>query len=535
MGVRVRFAPSPTGHVHIGNIRAALFNWLFARHEGGQFLLRVEDTDRERSTPEAIATLLDVMQWLGLAYDEEPLFQTSQEPSHCRAAARLLEENRAYRSAKDGEGEAIVFRIPWEAEQVPGVEVCGSAELAVHPDEPVEVRAEGLGYAGVSKKGKAVTGGVSCLAGFRDLEVSDGGGRCLLVLADVLDRVFAGDSLRVPGAVCLRFTRRAIAFTDLVKGRLSKPLDSMRDFVIVRSDGHPVFHLGNVCDDVTQGITHIIRGDDHVENTYRHLFLFHALGAEPPRYAHLPMIVNAAGKPYSKRDGDAFVGDFRDKGYLPEALFNYLALLGWNPGDAREKMDRAELVRAFALDRVQQSPARMDPRKLLNLNGQYMAEMDPGAFRAGARAVAASAPWGDRIDEALFGRVAALMQTRTKVYTDALGWGYFFVDTPEYDPKAVRSLLCRTGVAGALSALLESLCRVDFADVGALEQAVQAAAGAAGLEPGSLNQPLRAAVTGCTVGAGVFETLAVLGRKRTLARIPHALRLAGLVPATGEG
>ena len=237
--VRVRFAPSPTGNVHIGNIRAAIFNWLFARHEGGAFLLRIEDTDRERSTPDAIENLLDAMDWLGLDFDEEPLYQSSRLEAYREAAERLIEGGFAYRSdlGDPAKGEAVVFRA-----------------------------------------------------------------------------------------------HRTVVFEDLVKGRMRKDEKQMKDFVILRSDGTPVFHLANVVDDIHMGITHVIRGDDHVDNTFNHLLIYEALEAAPPRFAHLPMLVNDRGKPYSKRDGDAFVGEFREKGYLPEALFNFLALLGWSPG-----------------------------------------------------------------------------------------------------------------------------------------------------------------------------------------------------------
>jgi glutamyl-tRNA synthetase len=296
--------------------------------------------------------------------------------------------------------------------------------------------------------------------------------------------------------------------------------------VVVRSDGSPVFHLANVVDDITMGITHIIRGDDHVENTYRHLFLFEALGAPAPAYAHLPMIVNASGKPYSKRDGDAFVGDFREKGYLAEALFNYLSLLGWNPGDEREKMTREELVAAFRLDRVQQSSAQMDLTKLQNLNGQYLAALPLERFLEVVRPAAVAQPWWSAAGPARYEAVARLMQSRTKLCTDVAGWGYFFGDLPAYDEKAVRKFLGKAGVAEALEALAGALAGVDFGAAAAIEAAVAAVTVQCGIEPGRLNQPIRVAVTGCTVGAGVYETLQVLGREASLRRLGHAAGLA---------
>ncbi len=522
--VRLRFAPSPTGNVHIGNIRAAIFNWLYARHVGGAFLLRVEDTDRERSTDEAIANLLDAMAWMGLDYDEEPLYQSTRREAHLAAADKLLADGWAYHDTKGGDAEAVVFRIPWNAEEVPGVTTVGPVELDIHSDEPVVVDPSGIGYALVSKKDKPVPQ-KCCLAGMRDLVVEDGSGTCLFRLNERIDDVLAGESIEVCGGAKLRFTRRRIAFTDLVKGELTKPLDSLRDVVIVRSDGSPVFHLANVCDDLFQGVSHIVRGDDHVENTYRHLFMIHALGGTPPQYAHLPMIVNDQGKPYSKRDGDAYVGDFRTKGYLAEALFNYLTLLGWSPGDDREKLSRNELVELFSLDRVQQSAARMDFAKLDNLNGQYLAELPPEEFIRLCRQTADDTDFANAIDdEAYFTNIAHLLQSRTKKFTDVADWDYFFVELPEYDEKACRKFLQKPGIPEALTDLREALATTEF-DVESLEKTILEVTDKHGIAPGKLNQPVRVAVTGKTVGAGVYETLELLGQARTLKRLDHALTL----------
>ncbi len=528
MSIRVRFAPSPTGNVHIGNIRAAMFNWLFARHEGGRFLLRIEDTDRVRSTPEAVRTLLESMEWLGLIPDEPPLYQSSRSAAHLETAAALLAAGKAYRSRGE-RGEAVVFRIPWEAPDLPEVRCAGRIEHILHPDVPLRIEAGGVRFATVSKKGKPVEAG-GCLAGFRDLEVFDAAGNRLFRLDDsTAAEILAGArTVRVPAPARLLFTRHEITFTDLIKGPLAKPLDSMKDLVIVRSDGTAVFHLANVCDDIHQGVTHIIRGDDHVENTYRHLFLYRAIGAPAPAYAHLPMIVNAAGKPYSKRDGDAFVGEYREKGFLPEALFNYLALLGWSPGDDREKLTRDELVALFTLDRVQRAPARMDPAKLLNLNGQYMAELPFERFLETARQFAQGCSWGRAAaqDPVRFERVAALMQSRTKLFSQVCEWGYFFRELPEYDEKACRKFLRRPGVIPALAALARKLPDSEFTSA-AIEAVIRSVTDAAGLRPGSLNQPVRVAVTGRTIGAGIYETLEVLGRDRACARLEHAVRTWG--------
>ena len=432
MSVRVRFAPSPTGQVHIGNIRAAIFNWLFARHNGGEFLLRIEDTDRERSTPEAVQTILGALEWLGISHDEPPLYQSTQLDRHREAAERLLKNGRAYKEDKGGigHGECIIFRMP-------------GTDMTFH---------------------------------------------------------------------------------DEIKGDLQKKAEDMKDFVLLRSDGFPVFHLANVVDDITQGITHIIRGDDHVENTFRHVALYQALGAPVPRYAHLPMIVNAQGKPYSKRDGAAYVGQFRDMGYSPDALFNYLTLLGWSPGEDREKMTRDEIISLFTLDRVKSGPAQMDLRKLTHMNGLYLNELPLERFAEGVRRHLATLDWGANLDEVLFMKVCRLLQSRTPLYTDSAAWKYFFVDPITYDEKAVQKTLKKEGVKACLESARPHLEQCDFSEP-AIEQAIRKAEAEHNLGEGKLNQPLRIAVTGVTTGAGIYETLAILGRERSLARLDNTLAI----------
>lgn len=426
--VRVRFAPSPTGKVHIGNIRAAIFNWLYARSVGGEFLLRVEDTDLERSTPEAIQTLIDCMQWLGLNWDGEVFYQTSQRAYHLEVAQQLLDKGYAYKENKGGQGECVIFRMPTEG---------------------------------------------------------------------------------------------TIEFDDLVKGHMKKMAKDTQDFVIVRSDGSPVFHLANVLDDITQGVTHIIRGDDHVENTFKHIMLFKAIGAPVPKYAHLPMIVNHAGKPYSKRDGSAFVGEFRELGYLPETLFNYLALLGWAPGDDREVMTREEMVEAFSFDKCKASPARFDMKKLTWMNGEYIARQDPAHYTAefDKRLAAAGLPTAP-----LGGEKAALLaqiQGRTKTYADLPGaFTCFFSEDYPFEEKAVASRLHVEGMPDLLDQLAERFLQAPSFEVTALEADIKALGEARGDKGmGPLVHPIRVAVSGGMTGIGLFEMLVFLGRERTVARL----------------
>ena len=434
MKPRVRFAPSPTGNVHIGNIRAAIFNWLYARHTGGTFLLRVEDTDLERSTPEAIRTLLDCMEWLKLDYDEPVVYQTTQVKKHLAAAEKLLADGRAYKENKGGKGDCVIFRMPKD-----------------------------------------------------------------------------GD----------------VAYRDLVKGEMRKHAADTQDFVIVRSDGSPVFHLANVVDDITQGVTHVIRGDDHVENTFKHIELFKALGAEPPQYAHLPMIVNHMGKPYSKRDGAAFVGEFREQGYLPDALFNFLVLLGWAPGDDREIMSREELIAAFTLDRCKSSAARFDLKKLTWMNGEYIARMPRAAYldEILPRLDAAGLP-----REPLNGMAQELfdqIQPRTKKFSDfPRNCVYCFTEAYPFDDKAVSKRLKGDGALDNLLAAQAAFEQVQDWTIDSTTAALHALAEQTGKNLGAYVHPVRVAVSGVMEGPGLFELLVLLGRERVLNRMSQtALRL----------
>jgi glutamyl-tRNA synthetase len=427
--IRTRFAPSPTGNVHIGNMRAAIYNWLFARHHQGAFLLRLEDTDRERSTPAAVQTVLDAMSWFGLDIDEQPVYQSQRREAHLMAAEKLLSSGHAYKEDKGGtgRGEAVVFRMP-------GTD---------------------------------------------------------------------------------------IAFNDLIKGSLRKQAEHLPDFVIVRSDGNPVFHLANVVDDQFMGITHVIRGDDHVENTFRHIALYQALDMPLPAFAHLPMIVNAQGKPYAKRDGDAFVGDFREKGYLPEALFNYLALLGWSPGDDREVLSRDEMVALFSLDRVQSSAAQFDWKKFEWLNGEHLRRLPREIHRD--RYLQALP--GAATDPAYLDAVISVMEERIKRWDDVPEMaGFFFTDEYAYDEKAVDKRLRKEGALELLAALKERYAQLPVFTAESAEAGLRELAESRQIKPADLIHPTRIAVSGSPQGPSLFHMLEVLGRDRVLTRMERTLQ-----------
>jgi glutamyl-tRNA synthetase len=527
MTVRARFAPSPTGNVHIGNIRAAIFNWLFARRNKGVFLLRIEDTDLERSTDAAIKTLLECMSWLGLDYDGEPVRQTSLLVNHKKAAEKMLSEGRAYypppaADAKDGAKPPLLFRIPVDCAGMPFVREAGPCALDTDPATPFQISHQGVTFAQLSQKG-AKTSRSATLAGFRQMKIYDAAGKVIFELEPVLDKILKNElAFTIENASRATYLRREVFFEDIVKGTLSKPLDSIKDFVIMRGDGSPVFHMANVSDDITQQITHIIRGDDHVENTYRHLFLFNAMGAEPPRYGHLPMIVNSAGKPYSKRDGDAYVGEFREKGYLPETLFNYLALLGWSPGDNREKLSRQELTELFSLERVKSAPAQFDMDKLFNLNGLYMNDLPEDVFLEKCRAALAGQTWADAKGPDYFRKAALLMRSRTKLFTHCAAWRHFFSEEHETDVKASQKFLKAPPMPDALKKLAAKLAAHQIFDEKSIEDAIRATEAECGVQAGKMNQPLRLAVTGSSVGAGIYETMALLGKDTVVKRLEKA-------------
>lgn len=426
--VRVRFAPSPTGKVHIGNIRAAIYNWLFARHTGGKFLLRIEDTDLERSTPEAIAAVMDSMKWLGLDYDEPVFYQTKNVKRHLECVEKLLATGRAYKvkkTSRDGKtGIVTMFRMPKEG---------------------------------------------------------------------------------------------SIEFDDIVKGRMAKKAEDVQDFAIVRSDGSPIFHIANVVDDIDQGVTHIIRGDDHVENTFKHIEIFRALGAPIPKYGHLSMIVNQQGKPYSKRDGAAFVGEFREQGYLPEALFNYLLLLGWNPGDDREVLTHEEMIRLFDLEKVHVTAAKFDIKKLQWMNGEYVKRLPRETFEAELRSRVAEAGLTIPADFNMPLLIDQL-QVRTKFLNDMPGnCTYFFTDDYPYDEKSVEKRLRKDGVKGTLLDLADRFEKLPEWTAAAGEAMVKELSQGNGMGPWV--HPIRVAVSGRMDGPGLFEMLELLGREKTVARL----------------
>jgi glutamyl-tRNA synthetase len=465
MSVVVRFAPSPTGFLHIGGARTALFNWLFARHHGGRYLLRIEDTDRERSTEAAIEAILDGLDWLGLASDEPPVFQFARAARHAELAHRLLDEGKAYRC----------FATPEELEAMRAA-----------------ARAEGrpLRYDGRWRD--------------RDPAEAPPGVRPVI-------------RLKAP-------QEGETVIEDLVQGSVRVANAQLDDMVLLRSDGTPTYMLSVVVDDIDMGITHVIRGDDHLTNAFRQTQHYRALGAPQPRFAHIPIIHGPDGAKLSKRHGALSVTEYRAMGMLPETMRNYLLRLSWAHGD-EEIISTERAIALFDLDGVGRSPARFDMARLTSLNAHYLRQL------ADEELVALLAPWLDRPDyrrdAPALARLAAGMgglkqRARTLVeLADAAGL-YLARRPLRLDAKA-RALL-DPATRQRLEGLAGTLSTQDHWDEATLEAACRAAAEAAGLGFGKLAQPLRAALTGRAVSPGLFELMRILGREEVLGRLEDAVQ-----------
>jgi glutamyl-tRNA synthetase len=482
VSVRVRFAPSPTGFLHLGGARTAIFNWLYARHHGGVFVLRIEDTDAMRSSDEVVRAILDGMAWLGLAPDEGPHFQTANRERHVADAMRLLAAGKAYRC------------------------FCGAAMLDAER-AAAEQASGGYVY----------------------------GRRCLAIpRADSDARAQAGE----PFVVRLQIRPGVTAWDDRVHGPTSFPNEVVEDLVLLRSDGTPTYNLSVVSDDLAMRITHVIRGDDHISNTPKQILLYESLGSEPPVFAHVPLIFGSDKKRLSKRHGATSVLEYRDAGFLPEALFNFLALLGWNPGDERQKMTREELIAAFDLGGVSRSGAVFDAGKLEWMNGLYVAELPKAAFAAAARgALIAAGLWDDAFEGARrpwFEAVLALIQPRAKTVAAIAAEGRFLFDPADafdYDPAGVAKHLSDDAIVSALGELRMRWEALTDWTAGPLEAALRDVAVSHGLSGGKLIHPVRLAITGRTASPGLFEVVALLGKERTLARTGRMLdrRSSGLL------
>ena len=467
--VRVRFAPSPTGYLHVGGARTALFNWLYARKTGGAFVLRIEDTDRERSTDESTRTILDGMTWLGLAWDEGPVHQADGLARHRADAERLLAERKAYRC------------------------FCTPEELAAKREElKNEYRYDRA---------------------------------CYHVHAEESDRRAAAGE---PFTVRFRVPEGTTEWDDVVHGVTTFDNASIEDFIILRTAGTPIYNLAVVSDDVDMRITHVVRGDDHIANTPKQILLYQALGAPVPLFGHLPMILGPDGKKLSKRHGATAVGDYAGMGILPEALFNFLALLGWNPGDEREVMGEAELVEAFSLERINKKAAVFDTEKLLWMNGQYLARKPAEEVLAlvGPELVAeglvspadveARPEWLLTLVDLLKVRARSTLEIAPQARA-LLG------EMVEYDEAAVAKQWRDPATAERLRAVREALAAVEPWTPEAIEPVLREVAERLGVGLGKVAQPLRVALTGSAASPGIDQVLWLMGREKALRRVDAAV------------
>jgi glutamyl-tRNA synthetase len=474
--IRVRFAPSPTGYLHVGGARTALFNWLYARKTGGVFVLRIEDTDRERSTDASTRTILDGMSWLGLHWDEGPVHQADGLPRHQADARRLLENGQAYRC------------------------FCTPEELAAKREEMKhEYRYDG--------KCRAIP-----------QAQSDG-------------RAAAGE----PHTIRFRVPEGVTAWDDIVHGDTRFENASIDDFIILRTDGTPIYNLAVVSDDIDMRITHVIRGDDHILNTPKQILLYQALGAPVPLFGHLPMILGGDGRKLSKRHGATAVGDYAQLGVLPEALFNFLALLGWNPGDEREVMAVDELVEAFTLERINKKSAVFDTEKLFWMNGRYLekkpveelfALVAPLLVQEG---LVTQAEIDARRDWLL--HLLELLKVRARSVNEIPGMArVYLADEVEYDADSVAKQWKDPLTGERLTAARAALEALEPWTVEAIEPALRAAAEQLGVGFGKVAQPLRVALTGSSASPGIDHVVYLLGREGAVRRIDRArARLAEMV------
>ena len=479
MPPRLRFAPSPTGYLHVGGARTALFNWLYVRH-GGKFVLRIEDTDVERSSADMVTGILDSMRWLGLDWDEGPgvggpygpYFQSERLERYRAAATRLVTSGHAY----------YCF--------------CRPEDLKARRDAAQAAGAAWM-YDRVCQK---------------------------LAPDDIARREAAGE----PRAIRFLVPDGRTVFDDLVHGRIEFDRANIEDFVVLRSDGHPTYHLSVVVDDVEMKITDVVRGDDHISNTPKQVLLYEAMGAAIPRFAHVPLILGPDKKRLSKRHGATAVGEYEKQGYLPEAMVNFLALLGWSPGDDREVLSREELVERFSLEGISGGNAVFNPEKLDWFNQQHLARLSAAEILARLRPQLEAAGLWPHVshpeNRARVERAVDLVKPRARKLADLLPQLRPFLSANvERDPAAVAKHLTAADLPPHLAAWRARLAQVEPFDAPALETALRALADERDVKPGVLIHATRVAVTGQAVSPGLFEVLELVGRERVLSRLDEVI------------
>jgi len=472
--VRVRFAPSPTGELHVGGARTALFNWLYARHHGGTFILRIEDTDEERSSDESTQGIYEALKWLGLDWDEGPVYQSARLELYSDYVSLLMNSGHAY----------YCFCTPDEIET---------------KRKEAQEQGEGWKYDGT----------------WRDRTPED-----VQAMMDAGAPKVVRFKVPLEGATVVK---------DQVHGEVSFDNENLEDFVLLRSDEKPTYHLSNVVDDIEMGITHVVRGADHLPNTPKQILVYEALNAKLPEFAHLPLILGPDKKRLSKRHGATSVTHFRDKGYLSGAVVNYLALLGWNPGDEREVFTLHELTKEFSLERVNSSNAMFDGEKLAWLNGKYISEVPAGELMNSVRdALRNRGCWQEELDMERRDYIFALIdlwQSRSRTINElADNIAPFLTEAFPYLPEAVNTYIKGKGLLGPMEALRGALTQVEDWTQEELESTMRQLAESLGLEAGDLIHASRVAVTGKPASPGIFEVLELMGQENTCVRLDRMIR-----------
>lgn len=471
--VRVRFAPSPTGELHIGGARTALFNLLYARSKGGTLVLRIDDTDLERSRVDYVEKLFLSLRWLGLDWDEGPYYQSKRQEQYIAEAERLLDQNKGYHC------------------------YCTTEELAKGREE-------------AKKENRAFIYPGTC----RDLspEMEE---KCRSEGRNAVVRLRTPDSGET-------------VVDDLIRGKVHFDNEMLDDFIILKSNGQPTYNFASVVDDLQLKITHVIRAEEHLSNTPRQQLCALALGYELPAFAHVPMILAPDRSKLSKRHGATSVEEFRNEGYLPEALINYMALLGWSPGEDRELLSLEEMVEAFKLEKVNKTAAIYDVNKLAWMNGHYIRESDPERLSEAARpfferhSLLTGELTSDELD--YFKKVLKAVRERARTLEElAEAAEYFFLDDFEYDQKGIKKAFKKEGAADVLRSIRQELDALDDFNEGKTEAHFNEISDKTGLSFGRLIQPTRLALTGRMGGPGLFEIISLLGKEKTLARIDKAI------------
>lgn len=467
--VRVRFAPSPTGFLHVGGARTAIYNDLLRQSAGGAFVLRIEDTDRERSDAAMTLQIQTALAWIGTVWDEGPFLQSERLARHRERGEELLAAGRAYRC------------------------FCTAEQLDAQRVE-------------AQKRGVAFRYPRTCLA---------------LPAAEAAARIAAGERF----AVRFRMPDEHIRFTDLVRGEMDFPPDALDDYILLRSDGSPTYHMSVVCDDIDMGITHVVRGEDHLSNTPKHIPLFQALGGDVPVFGHLPLILGTDKKRLSKRFGATSVEEFRAEGFLPQALYNYLALLGWSPGGDRELLSRAEMIALFSVDRLNASAAVFDREKLLWVNSQYLSSLPLAELMPHLRPFLAEVGLaGDETDAARLAAAIELHRGRVRTLRDLAAVVVpYFRDRLDYPADAIARFAADPNLPAHLAALRDRFAHLPDFGKDALEAELRAAAAERGQKAGALIHPTRTALSGSQVGPPLFDLVEVMGREATLRHLDHLI------------